>query len=143
MPGKLRSDIVKNRNIIANLALEVVCNTALTSHSSVNGIEEEERVWVQVVEQQVQGEAVPQLAEACLTDSGLAHPNIILTHKILSRTRTVSHSYMHTCTYTAALWTSVDPGWHACVCPFLTADQHFVTHAWNLSMHAVWNADGM
>lgn len=55
---------------------------------------------MQVVEQQVQGEAVPELAEARLTESGLTHPNIILTHKILSRTRTVSHAHMyaHTCT---------------------------------------------
>ena len=64
-------------------------------------------MWVQVVEQQVQGEAIPELAEARLTESGLAHPNIILTHKILSRTRTVSHSYMHSVAFTAALWTSV------------------------------------
>lgn len=64
-------------------------------------------MWVQVVEQQVQGEAVPELAEARLTESGLAHPNIILTHKILSRTRTVSHAYMHALTFTAALLTRV------------------------------------
>ena len=45
-------------------------------------------VWVQVVEQQGEGEGTPQLAEAHLT-GGLAHPNIVLTHKTVSRTRTV------------------------------------------------------
>ena len=71
----------------------------------MNGGEEEGWVWVQVVEQQVQGETVLELAEASLTGSGLAHPNIILTHKILTRTRTVSHLYMQTFTYTAAVLT--------------------------------------
>ena len=45
-------------------------------------------MWVQVVEQQVQEEGTPQLAEAHLT-AGLSHPNIVLTHKAVSRTRTV------------------------------------------------------
>ena len=40
----------------------------------------------------MQGEAAPELAEAILTGSGLTHPNIIVTHKIISRTRTVSHT---------------------------------------------------
>ena len=71
------------------------------------GGEEEGCVLVQVGEQQVQGEAVPELAEACLTGSGLAHPNIILTHKVLSRTRTVSHLHVQAFTYTAAVLTSV------------------------------------
>lgn len=46
--------------------------------------------WLQVVEQQVQGEepAGAELVEARLTNL-LIHPNIVITHKTISRTREV------------------------------------------------------
>lgn len=56
---------------------------------------------MQVVEQQVQGDAVPELAEALLTASGLSHPNIIILHKIISRTRTVSYTHACCCSVAA------------------------------------------
>ncbi|KAL3152207.1 hypothetical protein ABBQ32_001294 [Trebouxia sp. C0010 RCD-2024] len=51
------------------------------------GIYNADPVTVKVVEQQVQGEAAQELAEATLT-AGLSHPNTVITLKTISRTRT-------------------------------------------------------